>query len=85
MFNVAWRYASKDQRLLVGGITPEAIARSHRDYLAGPVVYGAAAVIPFIEPYVSMGIYAALAVYWLLPRTGPRAEFVQPDRSGTTS
>ncbi|HEX2089350.1 MAG TPA: TMEM175 family protein [Actinomycetota bacterium] len=77
MFNLVWRYAAKDQRLLVPGISPEAIARSHRNYLAGPVVYGAAVVMAFIEPKVSIGIYAALAVYWLLPRIGPRAELAQ--------
>lgn len=85
MFNVVWRYASRDQRLLVPGISTDAIAKSHRNYLAGPVVYGAATVIAFIEPYVSMGIFAALAVYWLLPRTGPRAELAQSERSGTTA
>jgi uncharacterized membrane protein len=83
MFNVVWRYAAKDQRLLVAGISREAIARSHRNYLAGPIVYGAATVIAFIEPYVSIGIYAALAVYWLLPRIGPRAELAHHQMAGS--
>jgi uncharacterized membrane protein len=82
MFNVVWRYAAKDQRLLVPGISPEAIARSHRNYLAGPIVYGAATLIAFIEPYVSIVIYAALAVYWLLPRIGPRAELMEQKMAG---
>jgi hypothetical protein len=59
------------------GSAARPIARSHRNYLAGPIVYGAAMLIAFVEPYVSIGIYAALAVYWLLPRIGPRAELVQ--------
>ena len=81
MFNVVWRYASTNHRLLVGGISNEAIAKSNRNYLAGPIVYGAATVIAFIEPYISVGIYGALAVYWLLPGTGPRAELLHVDQT----
>lgn len=84
MFNVVWRYASKDQRLLVSGISHEAIVKSHRNYLAGPIVYGAATVIAFIEPYISLGIYGALAVYWLLPRTGPGAELAHAEQTTAT-
>jgi uncharacterized membrane protein len=92
MFNLVWRYAAGRHRLLVPGISNEALAKSHRNYLAGPIVYGAAMLIAFVEPYVSIGIYAALAVYWLLPRTGPRAEIAQhpmarsrDERSATAS
>ena len=77
MFNLVWRYAASNRRLLVPGISDEAIAKSSRNYLAGPVVYGAATLIAFVEPFLSLGIYAGLAVYWLLPGTGPRAELVR--------
>ena len=74
MFNVVWRYAGTNHRLLVPGISDEALAKMNRNYLAGPVVYGLATVIAFVDPWVSLAIFAALAVYWLLPGTGPRAE-----------
>jgi uncharacterized membrane protein len=74
MFNLVWRYAGTNRRLLVRGISDESLAKMNRDYLAGPIVYGAATVIAFIEPWVSLIIYALLCVYWLLPGTGPRAE-----------
>jgi TMEM175 potassium channel family protein len=80
MFNVVWRYAAADHRLLVPGIDDESLAKMKRNYLVGPIVYGAATIIAFIEPYVSLGIYAALAVYWLLPGTGPRAEVLTRER-----
>jgi uncharacterized membrane protein len=76
MFNVVWRYAATNHRLLVPGINDTALAKMSRNYLAGPVVYGAATLIAFIQPYISLAIFAALAVYWLLPGTGPRAEVV---------
>jgi uncharacterized membrane protein len=76
MFNLVWRYAGKDHRLLVPGISDQALAKMNRDYLAGPITYGAATIIAFIEPYISLAIFAALCVYWLLPGTGPRAEIL---------
>jgi uncharacterized membrane protein len=73
MFNVVWQYASRGGRLLVPGIDPEAIARAGRNYLIGPVVYGIAVLVAPFNAFISLAIYAALAVYWLLPGTGPRA------------
>ena len=73
MFNLVWWYAARRGRLLVPGVDAEAIARTNRSYLIGPVVYGVAALIAPINAFLSLSIYAALAVYWLLPGTGPRA------------
>ncbi len=74
MFNVVWRYASTNHRLLGPRFSDQALAKMNRNYLAGPMVYGTATIVAFGEPYVSLGIFAALAVYWLLPGTGPRAQ-----------
>jgi uncharacterized membrane protein len=74
MFNVVWRYAGSNHRLLVDGITDDALAKMNRNYLAGPVVYGATTLVAFVAPYVSLIVFAAMAVYWLLPGTGPRSE-----------
>jgi uncharacterized membrane protein len=73
MFNVVWQYAARGGRLLVPGIDPEAIARAGRSYLIGPVVYGIAVLVAPFNAFISLAVYAALAVYWLLPGTGPRA------------
>jgi TMEM175 potassium channel family protein len=74
MFNLVWRYAAANHRLLVPGISDVALAKMNRNYLAGPVIYAATLLIAFVEPYASLIAFAALDVYWLLPGTGPRAE-----------
>jgi TMEM175 potassium channel family protein len=77
MFNLVWRYASTNSRLLVTKIADEALAKMNRNYLAGPLIYGTATILAFVVPYVSLGIFAALAVYWLLPGTGPRSNALE--------
>jgi uncharacterized membrane protein len=74
MFNLVWRYAAANHRLLVPGISDVALAKMNRNYLAGPVIYVATLLIAFVEPYASLIAFAALDIYWLLPGTGPRAE-----------
>src|SRR5919198_2017957 len=64
MFNVVWRYAATGSRLLVPGISSEALTKMSRNYLTGPVVYGTATVFAFFEPFVSLAVFAALAIYW---------------------
>jgi len=73
MFCVVWFYASGRGRLLRSEVDRATLARTYRSYLLGPAVYGSAVVIALFAPFVSLCIYAALAVYWLLPGTGPRA------------
>jgi uncharacterized membrane protein len=82
MFNVVWRYAATNRRLLVDGIRDDALAKMTRNYLAGPIVYGIATIVAFVDPFVTLAICAALAVYWLLPGTGPRASVVADRESG---
>ena len=77
MFNLVWRYASTNSRLLVTRLPDDLLRKMTRNYLAGPVVYGTATIVGFFVPYVSLATYAALAVYWLLPGTGPRAEVLE--------
>jgi uncharacterized membrane protein len=78
MFNVVWQYAAKDRRLLDPRVDPSALQRASRNYLVGPVVYGAATLIALVNAWASLAIFAALAVYWLLPGTGPRASHLAP-------
>jgi uncharacterized membrane protein len=82
MFNVVWRYAANGGRLLVPGLDPSTIAKMSRDYLVGPIVYGVAALVAPLNAFVSLSIYAALGVYWLLPGTGPRPIGLTPAGGG---
>ena len=82
MFNVVWRYASHGKRLLDPRVSDEAIERANRNYLVGPVVYGVATLVALVNAWASLAIFAALAVYWLLPGTGPRAAALDSSSAG---
>jgi TMEM175 potassium channel family protein len=71
MFNLVWGYAAAGDRLLVGGLDPVALQKGTRSYRMGPVVYGVATLIAIADPYVSLAIFAALAIYWIFPSSGP--------------
>ncbi len=71
MFNVVWLYAAKDRRLLVDGVSDEVIARGTRSYRLGPTLYLVITLLAFLSPYVSLSLFAAFALYWLLPSSGP--------------
>lgn len=73
MFNVVWRYAASGLRLLPSDVDGAELERINRSYLSGPIVYLVATVIAFANAWVSLAIFAALALYWLLPGSGPRA------------
>ncbi len=62
-------------RLLVPGISDEALAKMNRSYLAGPVVYGSATLIAFVQPYVSLAIFAALPCTGCFPAPGRGLRF----------
>jgi uncharacterized membrane protein len=74
MFNLVWRYAGGKHRLLFAGVSDRMVRRTNNSYLLGPIIYGSAALIALVNPLISLAIYAALAIYWLLPGTGPRPE-----------
>jgi uncharacterized membrane protein len=73
MFNVVWRYAAGGHRLLRDGVDPVELEKINRSYLAGPVVYAVATLLALVTPWISLAVYAALALYYLLPGTGPRS------------
>ena len=70
MFNAVWRYAASGQRLLAEGIDPGLVRRVNVSFLFGPITYGIAMVTALVNSWVSLGMYAGLALYWLLPRSG---------------
>lgn len=85
MFNVVWRYAARGHRLLFPNVDPAAIRKVSRSYLSGPITYLAATLVAFINPWVSLAIFAALALYWLIPGTGPTVGMLRDPETGTGS
>src|SRR4051812_9286169 len=70
MFNVVWRSASRNGRLLVPGADKAGVERISRSYLGGPIAYTVTTLIAFVSPFLSLGLFAAIALYWLLPSSG---------------
>jgi uncharacterized membrane protein len=80
MFNAVWRYAAGGLRLLSPDVDRAALRHVHRSYLSGPITYAAATLIALVNSWVSLGIFAALALYWLLPGSGVRMDRLRPPR-----
>ena len=78
MFNVVWRYASFHGRLLPEGVDQNELERTNRAYLAGPIVYLAATLLALVNAWISLAMFAALALYYTLPMSGPNPGVLRP-------
>ncbi|HZA60922.1 MAG TPA: TMEM175 family protein [Actinomycetota bacterium] len=85
MFNAVWRYAARDMRLLVANADPAAVRKVNRSYLSGPITYLATTIIALINAWVALGIIAALALYWLVPGTGPTVDMLRDEAETETA
>lgn len=63
-FNVIWRYASYNHRLLSREVTVEQIQSINRQYLLGPTVYGLALVLAFVNVTMSLLLTVLLAIFY---------------------
>jgi uncharacterized membrane protein len=66
LFNLLWRYAAAGNRLLKPDVERRVVEGISRSYILGPVTYGVATLIALIDPLVSAGLYAAIAVFYVL-------------------
>jgi uncharacterized membrane protein len=85
MFNAVWRYASAGHRLLYPDVDPELVRRVNRSFFYGPLTYLAAALIALVNSWISLAIYAGLALYWLLPTSGASLDAPTTPRRRTGS
>jgi len=67
LFDALWLYASTGRRLIDEHVSEARVRSRTVRYLPGPLMYGVALPIAFITPWISLAIYAGLAVFWLLP------------------
>ena len=74
LFNVVWRYASSGLRLLPSDVNRKELGHINRSYLSGPIMYGAATLIAMLNAWISMAIFAVMALFWLIPGSGPRVQ-----------
>lgn len=68
LVTVMWLYAAREHQLLDDRISPDEARRNSRRFLVGPVSYGVATLIALVVPWIALGIFVALNVFFLWPR-----------------
>ncbi len=72
MFNVIWVYAnSRDGHLMRPNIGEQLRRAGARGYQYGPAGYLSITLLAFVSPLLSLALFIAYAVYWVLPLSGP--------------
>jgi uncharacterized membrane protein len=72
-----WRYASAGRRLIGDEVPDEVVDDITRAYLPGTLLYGGAALLAFLQPWVSAAAYLAIAVFYALPFAQWRARLAR--------
>src|SRR5439155_8272214 len=76
-----WRYASAGRRLIGDEVPDEVVDDITRAYAPGTLLYGGAALLAFLQPWVSAAAYLGIAVFYALPLAQWRARLVRSQRS----
>jgi uncharacterized membrane protein len=72
-----WRYASAGRRLIDERVSDEAIDDITRAYTPGALLYGGAALVAFLQPWVSAALYLGIALFYALPLAQWRARLAR--------
>jgi len=62
-----WWYATRDHRLVDLDIDPHVVTTVKKRIVTGPVVYGIAIGLSFLEPIMSLILYIVVLAYFILP------------------
>jgi len=66
LFNVLWRYAVHERRLLRHDAEQRVVDGIGRSYLVGPAMYLGATLVALASPIASAAIYAAIGLFYVL-------------------
>ncbi len=66
LYNVLWRYASHNGRLLSRAADPRTVSGISRSYLPGPFIYGAATLVALAQPLASVLLYGLIAAFYVV-------------------
>jgi TMEM175 potassium channel family protein len=66
LFNVLWRYAARNGGLLRKDADEKVVQGITRSYVIGPFTFLVATAVALVNPIVSAGLYAAIAVFYML-------------------
>jgi uncharacterized membrane protein len=79
-FTLLWLYAAANYRLVDRSLDPFVLRAMTRRYLAGMVAYLVAFALAFVNVTASLASIVALALLFVLPEPGERAEVVRRAR-----
>jgi uncharacterized membrane protein len=66
MYSAIWFYAALGRRLIAANADQRTISGISRSYLPGAPIYATATLAAFVSPYLSVALYAAIAVFYML-------------------
>jgi uncharacterized membrane protein len=66
LFSVIWFYAARGKRLLRADADPRIVSGITRSYLPGPWLYLLATLIAFASPTISVLLFGAIAVFYVV-------------------
>ena len=75
-----WRYASTGRRLIDEAVPDEVIDDVTRSYTPGSLLYGGAALLAFVQPWVSAAAYLGIAGFYALSLAQWRARLGRSPR-----
>jgi uncharacterized membrane protein len=65
-YNVTWRYAAWERRLLRADSDDVIVRGISRSYLLGPVTYLLATLVAIVSPVMSAALYAGIALFFVV-------------------
>jgi uncharacterized membrane protein len=68
MVTFIWRYAASHRELLSDAISPEQASAIGKRFWIGPIGYGLATPLAFVNPWLSIALFIGLNAYFLWPR-----------------
>ena len=71
LFNLLWRYAAHENRLLDHGANADLVNAITRAYAFGPPIYVLLFVLAFVNVGACVAMNLAFAIFWALPSQNP--------------
>ena len=69
-YNLLWRNASRQRRLIHAHVSDARVRAITRAYAPGPFIYGTATALAFVSVPAALAIVAGLALFYILPKRG---------------
>ena len=69
-YNLLWRNASRNRRLIRAHVSDARVNAITRAYAPGTFIYGSATAVAFLSVPAALAIVAGLALFYILPKRG---------------